>query len=266
MSTPRRTRQGDSGDDPGRISSILPTVRPLRRYFTERVDPLTNLFLVLPLFIVYHIGVLIQARRGPDGNLQWVGNGVDFLTGTALSLVHGDVLMYAVITSLVTIVLMLLILRARRSAKLHPKLFLPVLVESTVYALLIAGTIGYVVDALGLGVLDSEGFIAQVVGSCGAGLHEELIFRMALFGGSGYLLAKRMRPWAAWLIALVTSSLFFSAVHYLGPLGDRFSVSSFAFRAFCGVAFALIYRFRGFALAAWTHALYDIFYFTLKHS
>ncbi len=263
MSTPRPSERDR---DPARISSVFPTVRPLRRYFTERVDPLTNLFLVLPLFIVYHIGVLIQARRGPDGNLQWVGNGVDFLTGTALTLVNGDVLMYAVITTLVTIVLMLLILRARRSAKLHPKLFVPVLAESTVYAVLIAGAIGYAVDALGLGVLDSEGFIAQVVGSCGAGLHEELIFRMALFGGAGYLLSRRMRPWAGWLIALVGSSLLFSAVHYLGPLGDRFSLSSFAFRAFCGVAFALIYRFRGFALAAWTHALYDIFYYALKHS
>lgn len=266
MTKPRQSDHKKTKVGRREIEKILPTVRPLRRYFTERVDPLTNLFLVLPLFIVYHVGVLIHARRGPDGNLQWVGNGVDFLTGTVLTLVHGNVLAYALLTIAVTVALLVLILIARRSAALHPKLFVPVLLESGVYAVLIAGSIGYVVDALGLGVLDTEGFGAQVVASCGAGLHEELIFRMGLFGGVGFLLSKRMRPWVGWLIALVTSSLFFSSVHYLGPLADRFSISSFAFRAFCGVAFAMIYRTRGFALAAWTHALYDIFYFAMKHS
>ncbi len=242
-----------------------PALRPLVGYFERRVDPLTNLFLVLPLFAIYHLGVLTQLRRTPGGGVAWVGNGVDFLTGTALSLVHGDLLAYAGFSLGVTLLLGLLILRARRSSRLHPRLFLPVILESGVYAFVVSGVIGMVVRTFGLGVLDQEGLPAQIIASCGAGLHEELVFRMGLFGGLGYLLSRRMRPIAGWFIALAVSSVIFSAVHYLPPLGDAFTLSSFVFRVLCGVAFALVFQLRGFALAAWTHTLYDVFYFILRH-
>ncbi len=256
---------GDSGDASARISRILPTVRPLQRYFATRADPLTQLYLVLPLFIVYHLGVVAQVERGPDGSYRWVGNGVDFLTGTALSLAGGNVFVYAAGAVVVTLVLLALILWRRRDETLHPKMFVPLLTESALYAVLAAGAIGYVVDAVGLGVLDGKGFAAQVVSSCGAGLHEELVFRMGLFHGGAYLLAKRVqRPWLAWVGVGLASSFLFSAVHYVGPLGDRFSLASFAFRFFLGCVFAVLYRARGFAVAAWTHSLYDILYFALR--
>lgn len=240
-------------------------LRPVVGYFQRRVDPLTNLFLVLPLFAVYHLGVLTQLRHNGTG-YTWVGNGMDFLTSTVLALVHGDLAAYAAIAAGVTLLLGLLILRARRQSSLHPRLFVPVVLESALYAFIVAALIGAIVRTFGLGVLDQEGLGAQVIASCGAGLHEELVFRMGLFGGLGYLLSRRMRPWVGWLTALAASSLLFSAVHYLPPLGDSFTVSSFVFRLLCGVAFAIIYRVRGFAIAAWTHALYDVFYFMLRHS
>ncbi len=248
-----------------RVRETPALLRPVLGYFERRVDPLTNLFLVLPLFAIYHLGVLTQMRRSGRG-FTWVGNGMDFLTGTVLALVNGDVMAYAGIAAGVTILLGLLILRARRQSSLHPRLFIPVLLESTIYALIVASLIGSIVRTFGLGVLDQEGLPAQIIASCGAGLHEEIVFRMGLFAGLGYLLSRRMRPWVGWAIALLASSVLFSAVHYLPPLGDPFSASSFVFRLLCGVAFALIYRLRGFAIAAWTHALYDIFYFVLRHT
>lgn len=239
-------------------------LRPIVGYFERRVDPLTNLFLVLPLFGIYHLGVLTQMRHSRQG-FTWVGNGMDFLTGTVLALVHGDIMAYTAIAAGVTILLGLLILRARRQSRLHPRLFIPVLLESALYALIVASLIGSIVRTFGLGVLDQEGLPAQIIASCGAGLHEELVFRMGIFAGLGYLLSRRMNS-ARWAIALGFSSALFSAVHYLPPLGDAFSLSSFVFRLLCGVAFAIIYQLRGFAIAAWTHALYDIFYFMLRHT
>ena len=76
------------------LARLLPSLGPLRRYFSARADPLTQLFLLLPLFITYHVGVVAQVRRGPDGALQWVGNGVDFLTASALALADQDVVTY----------------------------------------------------------------------------------------------------------------------------------------------------------------------------
>jgi hypothetical protein len=56
----------------------------------------------------------------------------------------------------------------------------------------------------------------------------------------------------------IVSSLIFSGVHHLGSMGEAFTLGAFAFRFFAGVVFAALYQARGFALAAWTHALYDI--------
>jgi len=55
----------------------------------------------------------------------------------------------------------------------------------------------------------------------------------------------------------VVTALVFSAWHYVGDLGEAFELRSFVFRWVCGLAFTLIYAFRGFAPAVWTHTLYD---------
>lgn len=259
------TPQGRARASLDALARTFPTLRTLGRYFSSRADALTQLFLLLPLFVVYHVGVVTQVERGPDGRIQWVGNGVDFLTGTALHLARGDVLTYLGGAVLVTLALLALILRSRRRERLHPKLFAPLLIESAVYAVLTAGLIGYVVDAVGLGVLDGGSLWTQVVSSCGAGLHEELVFRLALFHGGSWLIGRRLRrPWIAWLLVGAATSLLFAAMHYVGPLGDRFSLSSFSFRLLLGGVFAVIYRARGLAVAAWTHTLYDILYFVLR--
>ena len=54
------------------------------------------------------------------------------------------------------------------------------------------------------------------------------------------------------------SAFIFSLFHYFGPLGDRFQLASFTFRFVAGIVLAAIYRFRGFGVAAYTHALYDV--------
>lgn len=249
---------------PPRTSLVpLPTLKSLRAYYAAPVDPLTSLFLVLPLFLTYHLGVLSQVRYTPTGYV-WVGNGVDFLTGTALTLSHGNPAVYATGTIVVTLCLLAMILWARRRNELHPKLFAPVLLESGIYAVFIAGGFGILLERFGFGPTMPTGFLSQVIASCGAGLHEELVFRVGLFGGITYLLERRANRWLAVMGSALVTAFLFSLVHYIGPLGDRFSVDSFMFRLLGGLAFTAIYRTRGFAIAAWTHCLYDILYFTLK--
>ncbi|HEX7069526.1 MAG TPA: CPBP family glutamic-type intramembrane protease, partial [Rhodothermales bacterium] len=57
-------------------------------------------------------------------------------------------------------------------------------------------------------------------------------------------------------------AIIFSAVHYTGPLGDPFTLSSFTFRFLFGLALNVLFLWRGFGVAAWTHALYDVFVVT----
>jgi membrane protease YdiL (CAAX protease family) len=52
--------------------------------------------------------------------------------------------------------------------------------------------------------------------------------------------------------------VLFSAAHYVGPCGDPFRWLTFLFRFLAGVFFAVLFRYRGFGIAAGTHALYDV--------
>ena len=95
--------------------------------------------------------------------------------------------------------------------------------------------------------------------SIGAGLYEELVFRVLLVGGLYWGLRHVFeRPGAAYLTAAVVGAAVFSAVHYLGALGDVFTLPSFTFRFLFGLAMNALFLARGFGIAAWTHALYDV--------
>ncbi|HBZ37567.1 MAG TPA: CPBP family intramembrane metalloprotease, partial [Balneola sp.] len=66
------------------------------------------------------------------------------------------------------------------------------------------------------------------------------------------------KNWAAVTAAVVLSAFLFSLVHYVGSMGDPFTFSSFAYRFLFGLMLNGIYVWRGFGIAAWTHALYDL--------
>ena len=235
-----------------------------KHYVTHRVDPLTSVFLVIPLYLVYQVGVLLQMRCDQNG-CTWVRNGVDFITGNVLEATHGSRLAVGGIALTVGLALTAGVLWARRRAKLHPRLFVPVLAESTLYAMLVGPTLVAAQHAIGLGAPGSSNFLSDIVSSFGAGLHEELIFRVVLFAGGAFVLQKvGVKAWQAVAVAALGSSLIFSAVHHLGSLGEPFTVGAFVFRTFAGLLFATIYRTRGFAIAAWTHALYDVSVFATE--
>jgi hypothetical protein len=96
--------------------------------------------------------------------------------------------------------------------------------------------------------------------SLGAGLYEELLFRVLLVSAFT-LIARRALGWkplAAGVAATLLSALIFSIFHYIGPLGDPWELQSFVFRLIAGLFFSGLYVLRGFGIAAWTHALYDV--------
>jgi len=97
--------------------------------------------------------------------------------------------------------------------------------------------------------------------SLGAGLYEELLFRVLLVGSVAWA-GRRLLGW--WpLVAGIWAALFgavvFSGFHYIGPYGDQFTLYSFVFRTIAGLAFSALFLLRGFGITAWTHGLYDAF-------
>jgi membrane protease YdiL (CAAX protease family) len=144
-------------------------------------------------------------------------------------------------------------------------------VESIAYAIIFAFIISNFVAflffsapvehlvALRVSALQSQGFWTQIALSLGAGFYEELVFRVLLVSGLFWIFVQFIgRKDQAYVTAVIIAALIFSAVHYIGPLGDSFNLASFTFRFLFGLALNALYVLRGFGIAAWTHALYDV--------
>jgi Type II CAAX prenyl endopeptidase Rce1-like len=100
---------------------------------------------------------------------------------------------------------------------------------------------------------------ARLVGFCGAGIYEEALFRLLLLPPVAWLLGlfSVTRPWRL-ALAIVATSVVFSAAHYVGPHGEAVEWFSASFRCLAGIFFATLFVYRGFGIAAGTHALYDV--------
>lgn len=227
--------------------------RGLTTYLRSSRDTGTSVLLVLPLFVAYQIGVLTTGG---------VRNGVDFMTDLLHLLVGGSVLGYLGVNALLLAGLLGAAAWLRQKGSFQPRIVPWMLAESLVYSLCFGGAVVTLADWLGLDALLSVGGSLgnRLVLSIGAGLYEELVFRVLLFGGL-YALGTRVLGQSVWLsgaAALLVSSAIFSGVHHLGSLGEAFTVSAFVYRFLAGVLLALLYRVRGLAIAVYTHALYDI--------
>jgi hypothetical protein len=224
---------------------------------------LTSLILVFPLFLIYQVGVLFTLP---------MLNGADFVTTLLFAsfglTIRGYLLFLAIVVGVFAVALAVL----KRKQHFHSKVILPVLLESTIYALTMGSIIVLLMTKVlgfspGLSAsLPQQGLVTRLVMSLGAGVYEELVFRLGLLGGCLVLLQKLlgMSRWAALVGAFALSSVVFSTVHYLPPTGDTFAFESFTFRVLAGVVFGLLYKLRGLAVAVYTHAFYDIFVLVIR--
>jgi len=237
----------------------------MRRYLeTTRTHTYTLLF-ALPLLVLYELGALLIADRDRDGGMR---NGADVLLRTLLAAggVQGTLAFTAVLA--VGAAVLIALERRRKRVPLRGAYFAGMLAESAAYAVVF----GFIVAAatqllLGSMVrLAADGGITQlplldgVVLSLGAGIYEELLFRVILTGGLfALLVAAGIKRSTAGLVAILASAFIFSAFHYVGPYAYPLELNSFTFRLLAGLAFSALYMARGFGVAAWTHALYDVF-------
>jgi len=100
---------------------------------------------------------------------------------------------------------------------------------------------------------------AQVVTFVGAGIYEEVLFRLVLYSGLVAVLRLLGAPGLlAMMAAGLLSATLFAAAHHLGPYGEPFEDGVFLFRAVAGIYFASLYQLRGFGIAVGAHACYDV--------
>jgi hypothetical protein len=228
-------------------------------FFVKASDAWSDLVLTLPIFILYHLGVVLLPVR----------NAADVVTSELIALADNNMVAYAGLTLLIGGVFVGVLVMLGRGKALEWDRFALLAVESTIYAVAMRFVAGWVVGKLTLAGSPLGGGFTGAVMSAGAGLYEEIAFRVILFG-LGLRVLSLMFPMidpvrprllaVGW--ALVAAAVF-SGWHYVGAYGDPFELRSFVFRWTCGVVFTVIYRFRGFAPAVWTHTLYDVWVLVL---
>jgi Type II CAAX prenyl endopeptidase Rce1-like len=243
-------------------------------YWYAARAPRYSLSFAFPLLIAYE---LLAALLSPSA-LEGVRNGADVLLKSLFVSFGGRDGLLVFGALLVGTGAVLVWRDLRRGGRLQVRVFLLMAVESVAIGLLfglVTGTLtgwflGGIVDPAipALTLQDSErmGLATQLMVSLGAGIYEELLFRVILVGaiaGAG----RRLLGWsptASGLLATLLGALIFSIFHYVGPYGDPWTLGSFTFRTIAGVLFSGLYLLRGFGITAWGHALYDVFLTVLR--
>jgi hypothetical protein len=244
--SPRRTGGGPGGGPP--MSASL-----------GHGDLGTSLLFVFPLFLIYGVSVLFLP----------VMNGVDFVSRNLFAAVGYNRASYLLVYAVLLVGFVALLGYLRRKKAFDFRRFLPMILESGIYALTLGSFIVFVMRKvfgfapLAAGGMPSGG--AAFVLSVGAGVYEELVFRLGLCsGGVALFRVLGLDHRIAVVISFVVSSVLFSAAHHIGAHGDPWAFDVFFYRMLAGLVFAAIYWFRSLSHAVYTHALYDIYVMVLR--
>lgn len=137
-------------------------------------------------------------------------------------------------------------------------MFLESLVYASILGLLVGGLTGLFLTPQGVIINHSK--TTALVLNLGSGVYEELFFRLMFISGVVLLVKKNVtNVLVVYASAVFLSALAFSLFHYLAYFNEPFQVNSFLFRFFAGLVFAIIFIFRGYGIAAYSHSLYNIF-------
>lgn len=237
----------------------------MREYLSATRHPFVCLLFLVPLVAGYEYGVHALGgdrpetlRNGADAWLRW---GLEKYGFAQLWVAPLIVIGFFVVWSIV-------------SWGNRPKDTLAALFGMLIECSLFAGIL-WAISANFRPILDRLGIELAVAGDVpwhqspqarlmvryvGAGIYEEVIFRLGLFTAIFFLLRIALLPSViAGVLAAVAAALLFAAAHHVGDNGETPVVPlRFAFRAVAGLYFTALYVSRGFGVAVGTHAAYDV--------
>ncbi len=232
--------------------------------------PLASLVFLFPLLAIYEAGVLWTGGENPVG----IRNGADVWMRALLQ--SAGVTFGFLLPVLVVLVLIAWHVRVRHPWRVSSETLMGMCGESVLlaFALIVAGQLqNLAFEKLGnpeiaLAVqhaapnaktLPGGPVAAQAVSYVGAGIYEEVLFRLCLlplcFGL--FRLLRLNKTWAA-ILAILGTSLVFSLAHHIGPAGEAFHLFPFTFRTLAGLFFAGLFVLRGVGITVGTHAAYDL--------
>jgi membrane protease YdiL (CAAX protease family) len=249
-------------------------------YWADSKRPLTSLLFLLPWLGIYECGVLWLGQ----GAVWTVRNGAD--SWMRAWLLHVGLDRPWVLPALIVVALCGWHVLSRDPWRASLETFVGMLSESLLGAillLLLGQFLSLTFRHLGWGGtemvrVETASAGTSAIGFLGAGIYEEVLFRLLLLPAAYMLLRLWLIPvrWS-WLGAILATSLLFAMAHYVdssqgslllsyGVLASAadYVVTSpstwfgFTFRLLAGVLFAVLFLTRGFGITVGCHALYDL--------
>ena len=229
-------------------------------YLTETHRPLHCLAFLLPMLLAYEAGLyFIEPIPGTGGPAKMVA--VDLLH--KFFAVFGATSLHLPALAVVAILLAWHVV-SKQPWRVNWPTVLAMTGESLLLALPLLALDRVVGQMAGVPLAAVAGqvhaWLDQLILSLGAGVYEELVFRLILINVLSFVLLDVAElPKASGLaVIVVLSSLAFAAQHHY-PLGSEpFAVTTFTFRLLAGGYLATVFVLRGFAVAVGCHAFYDI--------
>lgn len=224
-----------------------------------------SLLFALPLLVAYEVLAVWRPMRVGHG--AEIRNGADVLLHEAAYALLGPWGPLALMAGIVLLCIVLVRRDVKRSGGVRVSIFALMFAESAALSVAFAVVVAFTtaqllahLTSLSMGPIQNMDWPTRLMLSLGAGLYEELVFRVLLVGGlaMGARVVLGLGRATSGVIATIIGALAFSAFHYIGPYAEPLQLQSFVFRAISGVAFSALYLTRGFGITAWTHALYDI--------
>ena len=224
----------------------------IKDYFNKSSSPLYSFIITLPIFLTYELGIFWMRNI----EFNYIQNGADVLIEQAILRLGFDVIYVSSIIFLFVLLIIIYYQKHHFNSLSISRPYLGIMfLESIVYA----GILFFLMGNLYLMDVSTNDLYCNIILSLGAGIYEELIFRVLLI----YLFYKSMEflfrsgKFSANFYAVIFSAILFSLFHFIGA--ESFNQEAFAVRFIAGIFLASLYVQRGFGITAITHSFYDIF-------
>lgn len=225
-------------------------------YFHWSRDPSMGLFAVLPLWLCY---IVLRWQLAPDER-----NGAELLLLQQIGRFGGRAHLFVMAGFA-----LLIAIAARSLVRRHvpwSRVAAVIALEGVVNGVLL-GPIASAMTSSASRLLHAGAgspLVANVVGSLGAGIFEELVFRLGLMSALVWIGLRAVRAWSlplwvAGVFAVAISALVFSWFHHL--CGEPFDRSRFVFRTMAGVLLGLLMWARGYGVCVYTHTVYNLYFY-----
>ena len=229
------------------------------KYWINTRTPLYSFLFTVPLFFIYEIGIFLTS----SSDMVSMRNGADALMRQILSAFGMNGFYWMGVIFFLGFILVFIYQKQYWYDMEVNSEFLPLmLAESMAWAM----GLYFFMSNVYILLMNPNGsiLIQQVTLAVGAGIYEEILFRVLLIAAIGGILgfifqwSDMLKNWVAMIIA----AGIFSSFHFIGEYGDYFSFNIFMVRFFAGILLGILYFMRGFGITAWTHAIYDLIILT----